>query len=135
MQKNSMLECQTISINVARDWRDLYEAIWRPLDFCSWASGLSKSEMTEDADGWWQAEGPDGCVRIQFTKHNEFGVMDHVIDIGAARISSPMRVMANGDGATVSFTLFRLPEMDDAKYQADADWVRRDLQRLKELSE
>jgi hypothetical protein len=131
-----MLECKTISVSINRDWQELYESIWQPRDFPKWASGLSKSELTEEADGWWQAEGPEGCVRIKFTEHNQFGVMDHVIDVGGGKmVSAPMRVLPNGNGAEVMFTLFRQPEMDDAKYQADADWIARDLDSLKKLAE
>ncbi|WP_225308522.1 hypothetical protein [Hypericibacter terrae] len=47
----------------------------------------------------------------------------------------PLRVVANGSGSEVALTLFRLPGMSDEKFAADADWVRRDLERLKALLE
>ena len=47
-----------------------------------------------------------------------------------------LRVLfANGDSCEVTFTLFRLPGMDDEKFTADAAWVKRDLQKLKDLLE
>jgi hypothetical protein len=45
----------------------------------------------------------------------------------------PMRVIPNGDGAEVLFTLFRQPDMSDAKFAADAEWAGCDLLVLKAL--
>jgi hypothetical protein len=131
-----MLESRTISIQIERDWKDVYEAVWRPEDFQRWASGLSTSRLERDEAEWWKAEGPEGTVRIRFTGHNAFGVMDHVVDLGAGgKIYVPMRIVANGEGAEVLFTLFQQPGMSDEKYAADADWVARDLLALKTLME
>lgn len=62
--------------------------------------------------------------------------MDHWVhpDQGA-EIYVPMRVIANGPGALVEFTLFRQPGMTKEKFQADADWVARDLQALRAFAE
>jgi hypothetical protein len=128
-----MLEARTINISIGRPWRELYEAIWRPESFPKWASGLSKSSMEKDGD-WWKAEGPDGPIRIRFTDHNPYGVMDHYVDVGSGSvIYVPMRVIPNGNGAEVLLTLFRQPGMCDTKFLADAEWVQRDLLALRSL--
>jgi hypothetical protein len=44
-----------------------------------------------------------------------------------------MRIIRNGDGAEVQLTLFRQPDMSDAAFAADAQWVTRDLQALRAL--
>jgi hypothetical protein len=46
-----------------------------------------------------------------------------------------MRILSNGTGSEVLFTLFRLPEMSDEKFAQDAEWVKRDLDALKNLLE
>lgn len=46
-----------------------------------------------------------------------------------------MRVVPNGKGAEVVFTLFHLPNMSDQKFQKDAALVDRDLKTLKRLLE
>jgi hypothetical protein len=128
-----MLESCTLSICIGRPWKDVYEAIWRPETFPKWASGLSKSSLEKDGE-MWRAEGPEGVVRIRFTGHNPFGVMDHYVDTGSGvLIYIPLRVIANADGAEVLLTLFRQPEMSDEKFLADAEWVKRDLLALKTL--
>lgn len=128
-----MLEFKTISISIDRNWREIYEAIWQPNDFPKWASGLSNSPLTKEGKVW-RAEGPEGPIAIKFTDHNEFGIMDHYVDVGlGTEIYVPMRIIQNRDGAVVLFTLFRQPGMSDAKFDADAAWVERDLLSLKSL--
>jgi hypothetical protein len=46
-----------------------------------------------------------------------------------------MRVIANGTGSELIFTLFRLSDMADEKFAEDAEWVLRDLNALKRLLE
>lgn len=128
-----MLESRTISISINRNWKEAYEAVWRPEDFPKWASGLSKSSLTKDGE-LWKAEGPEGSIRIRFTGHNVFGVMDHYVYAGnPPEIYVPLRIIQNGDGAEVLLTLFRQAGMSDSKFAADAEWVGRDLLALKTL--
>ncbi len=128
-----MFESRVISISIDRTWKEIYEAVWRPEDFPKWASGLSKSRLAKDGDAW-KAEGPEGTIRIRFTGHNAFGVMDHyVLAASGPEIYIPLRIIQNDGGAEVQFTLFRQPGMSDAKFAADAAWVERDLLALKAL--
>jgi hypothetical protein len=128
-----MLGSRTISISINRSWKEICAGIWRPEDFPKWASGLSELPLVRDGEAW-TAEGPEGPIGIRFTGHNEFGVMDHWIDVsGGQEIYVPLRVLANGDGAEVMLTLFRQPGMSDEKFAADAAWVQRDLVALREL--
>lgn len=46
-----------------------------------------------------------------------------------------MRVLSNGSGSEEIFTLFRLPDMSDEKYDEDAARVERDLKTLKNTLE
>jgi hypothetical protein len=50
-------------------------------------------------------------------------------------IDNPMRVVPNGDGCEVVFTLRRLPDMSDEDFERDAGLVQADLTRLKQLME
>ena len=128
-----MLPAETYSISINRDWRAVYEAIWRPEMFPKWASGLAQSDLRQE-DGEWLAQGPEGPIRIRFTPHNDYGVMDHFVDTGMdAPVHVPMRVVRNGEGAEVMLTLYRQPGMDDDKLATDAEWVKRDLEALKAM--
>ena len=134
MSDTPMLPSRTYSVSIDRDWRQLYEAIWRPEFFAEWAGGLSESHLRVDGDGWL-ADGPEGPIRITFTPHNAYGVMDHFVDTGAGGVVHvPLRVVQNGRGAEVMLTLYRQPGMDDAKFAADAKLINRDLARLKSVA-
>ena len=128
-----MLAARTYSVSIARDWRALYEDIWRPEYFAKWASGLAESDLRQDGDAWL-ADGPEGPIAIRFTPHNDYGVMDHFVDAGGgSEIHIPLRVVQNGDGAEVMLTLYRQPGMTDEKFAADAKWINGDLKALKAL--
>src|SRR3546814_3069289 len=70
--ETKMLPASTYSRSIDREWRSLYDLIWRPEFFPRWASGLSKAGLRQDGDGWL-AEGTEGPIRIRFTPHNDYG--------------------------------------------------------------
>lgn len=96
---------------------------------------LSESELHEEGEAW-VATGPEGPVRIRFTAHNAYGVMDHFVELGNGNVVHiPLRVIQNGDGAEIWLTLYRQPDMDDERFAADTEWIERDLAALKKLIE
>ena len=128
-----MLPARTYSVSIDRDWRALYEEIWQPDYFTKWASGLAESDLRREGDNW-AADGPEGQIRIRFTPHNDFGVMDHFVTAGGdSEIHIPLRVVQNGTGAEVMLTLYRQPDMSDERFAADAKWINADLKTLKAL--
>jgi hypothetical protein len=129
-----MAAARTIGVTVDRPWREVYEFAARPENFARWASGLGTS--LEQVGGEWFAAGPEGRVKVRFTPRNDYGVLDHHVTLASgAEIYVPMRVIANGAASEVLITLFRLPEMSDAKFAADAEWIARDLGTLKAVLE
>lgn len=129
-----MLPSRTYSISIDRDWKLLYEAIWRPEIFPKWASGLTESDLRPDGADWL-ADGAEGPVRVRFTPRNDFGVMDHFIETsGGQQVHIPLRVIQNGDGAEVMLTLFRQPDMTDETFARDAKWIARDLRALRDYA-
>jgi hypothetical protein len=130
----AMSETRTLSVSIGCQLSKAYEVLSAPENFPTWATGLCTSiKKTGDE---WIAETPQGPMKVRFTERNRFGVLDHyVIPEPGVEIYVPMRVIANGTGSEVLFTLFRLPEMSDAKFAEDAAWVARDLRALKELLE
>jgi len=96
--------------------------------------GLCRS--VRKADGGWIVETPGGPMRIRFVGQNEFGILDHyVTPTPGLEIFSPMRVVPNGSGSEVIFTVFRLPNMSDEQYAEDVGLVERDLRTLKSILE
>jgi hypothetical protein len=125
-----MHQSRNLSIFINRDIKDVYDFVSVPENFRLWASGLGKS--LKEVNGEWVAETPEGPVKISFSERNEFGVLDHWVGPKPGlHIYIPMRVIKNGCGSELIFTLLRLPDMSDEKFAADAEWVMRDLTTLK----
>ncbi|MEU4156822.1 SRPBCC family protein [Actinoplanes sp. NPDC026670] len=111
---------------------DVYTFTSDPANLPAWAPGLATSVTRED-DRW--LIGDDGAELV-FTPRNEFGVLDHwVRPPDGDEVYAPMRVIPDGDGAEIMFTLRRLPWMTDDDFDQDADAVQADLTRLKEVLE
>ena len=52
---------------------------------------------------------------------NEFGVLDHVVKLADGQlIQNSIRVVSNGDGSEVMFTLLQLPKMTEEQFEKDA---------------
>ena len=70
-------------------------------------------------------------MKIEFVPRNEYGVLDHYVTMPSGEVvHNPMRVIVDGDGCEVVFTLRRRPEMTDEEWARDADLVAGDLARL-----
>lgn len=77
-----------------------------------------------------------GKVTVQFSPINDFGVIDHDVTFeNGKKFHNPLRVLHNGNGSEVVFTLYRLPEMSDDDFTHDANMILKDLKKLKELIE
>ncbi|MFM0225761.1 SRPBCC family protein [Paraburkholderia dipogonis] len=127
-------QAQIISAHIARDWREVYAFTSDPAVFPEWASGLGRPLGHDGAT--WYFEGSEGTTTVRFSAPNEYGVLDHYVLLpDGSEIYIPLRVIANGSGCDVQFTLFRVPGMTDEKFAADAQWVERDLRKLKALIE
>lgn len=124
-----------IHIGIERPWLEVYDFASRPENMPLWASGLS-SGLTREGEDWIGDGGPIGKVRVRFAPPNRFGIIDHVVSMeNGLVVENPLRVVANGDGAEVMFTLLQRPDLDDAAFEADAAHIRKDLKALKDLLE
>ena len=123
-----------ISVSIDRLPGDVYVFVSDPANLPKWATGLSGS--IRNVQGKWIADSPMGKIRIRFAEKNRFGVLDHelVLETGTA-ISNPMRVIANGGGSEMIFTLIRQAGMSKEQFDADARWVEKDLRLLKDILE
>jgi hypothetical protein len=88
------------------------------------AIGLGGS--IKNVDGEWIAESPVGKVKIRFAEENKFDILDHeVILESGVTFLNPIRVIANGKGSEVFFTVLPQPEKSDDKFEQDAKGWRR----------
>jgi hypothetical protein len=127
-------EARVLNVQIDRDSNAVYDFCADPANFSKWASGLGDSLAR--ANDEWTAHTSHGRIRIRFAPRNEYGVLDHYVTSETGiEVYIPMRVIASGTGTQLQFTLFRQPDMDDATFQSDAEWVMRDLAALKKLLE
>lgn len=128
------MPARIVHISIDRDWRNVYDFAGRPENMPLWASGLATGLEPDGKD--WIAEGPIGSIRVSFVPANEFGIIDHTVTIESGlRVYNALRIVPNGDGCEVMFTLLRLPGMTDDQFAADAAHVQKDLAALKSLME
>lgn len=131
---SGVLEARHVSVSIERSPEDVYRFASDPRNLPRWASGLGGE--IRSVDGRWIADGPLGEVEVRFVERNDLGVLDHdVVPESGPTVRNPMRVLANGDGSEVTFTLFRRPGVSAEKLDEDARWVEKDLRKLKSVLE
>ena len=129
------MPARIIHRTIQRDWRSVYAFAAKPENMPRWASGLA-SGLTQDGADWVADGGPIGKIRVRFAAGNDFGVIDHTVTLpNGDVVENALRVVPNGDGAEVMFTLLRQPDMDDEAFESDAAHVARDLEALARLME
>ena len=123
-----------LSTYVDRPADEVYAYVVDPSHLPEWAAGLSSG--IEERDGRWFATSPMGDVEVRFAPQNPYGVADHDVTLPDGSVTSnPLRVLPDGSGSEVVFTLRRAPGTSDEAFEADAAAVRTDLATLRRLLE
>ena len=123
-----------ITVSINRPPAEVYAFVSDPENLPKWATGLGGS--IRKLRGEWIADSPMGWIKIRFAEPNKFGILDHEVVLeSGVKIDNPMRVIANGEGSEIFFTLIRQPDVSDEKFAEDAKWVEKDLGILKGLLE
>lgn len=128
------VETRTVSVRIERPFAEVYDFLVRPENWNQWATGLGKS--IHKTPMGWVAETDQGESNVRFTPRNSFGVVDHyVMRRSGPEVYVPMRLIANGEGCELLFTLFREVKMSDEQYDRDMEFVKKDLNALKAVVE
>lgn len=129
-----MLEAKTLNVSIARPPHQVYAFVAEPANLPQWAAGLGSAVRCKGRQ--CTVETPQGTLQVRFERRNTLGVVDHYVSPApGVEIYVPVRVVANGAGSEVLFTLFRQPEMSVAEFERDAALVQQDLAALKQLLE
>lgn len=130
----STMRSVTFSVSIAREPGAVYDFVVDLKNLPKWATAFCRS-IKKDGDQW-VLQTPQGPMGMRITARNAFGILDHyVLPAPGIEIHVPMRVVPNGEGSEVLFTLFRRPEMTDAQFMEDQRLVRQDLNTLKQVLE
>lgn len=129
-----MNQVKHITQSISADPKKVYDFASNPENLPQWAGGLS-STITKSGNDW-VADSPMGKVKVRFAEKNSYGILDHDVTLpNGQKVHNPLRVIPAIEGSEVVFTLFKLPGVSDADFNADAGRVASDLKNLKKILE
>lgn len=125
---------KNISISINKPADEVYQFASNPENFPVWIAFIKS--VTRENGNIWFAETDLGNIKIEFVPKNKFGIIDHVVTLpDGSAVNNPMRVIANGTGSELVFTLFWMPDRTEEEFNEDAKLVESDLQKLKKILE
>ena len=128
MNSPALYEVRNVCVSIARAPEAVYGFPSNGDNLPLWASGLGSD--VRQVDGEWIAVGPLGRVRLRLAAPNPFGVLDHDVTLeSGVTVHNTLRVIPNGTGSAVIFTLLHLPGVSETQFDSDAQWVEKDLTR------
>jgi hypothetical protein len=128
------MQSRHVSVFIARSADDVYAYAADPANLPAWAHGLAGG--IELVDGRWFGDSPMGRVCIEFARPNEFGVLDHFVEVSPGKVFyNPMRVLPDENGCEVVFTVRRHAPATEAEFRADIAAVAADLESLRLILE
>lgn len=131
---NQTFEAHHVSVAIARAPDEVYNFALNIERWPEWAHGIGVS--VRPAGDSWIAKGPLGEVTVRFAERNPYRVLDHDVTLPDARVfHNAFRVIPNGAGSEVIFSVFRQAGASDQAFRDDWQAVEQDLRRLKALLE
>lgn len=130
------MRSRTVSVEIQVPPARVYACVRDPDLLPEWAAGICKSVTVKDSI-WHVDTGSElGIVQLAFCADNAFGVLDHTVTLpdGSSTLN-PVRVLANGEGSELIFTLFQREGMSEAAFIRDVQAVTRDLNTIKVMLE
>lgn len=123
-----------VSVSIERPPKEVFQYVSNPENLPKWATAFCRS--VRKAGDEWIVETPDGPMTIKFVGPNGLGVLDHYVSPApGVEVFNPMRVVPNGDGSEVMFTLFQPTDVSEERFAKDAAMVEHDLSTLKKVLE
>jgi hypothetical protein len=126
-----VLESTHVATSINRTAEEVYRFVADPRNLPAWAAGLAEREVELVGDEW-VVESPMGRVKVAFAPPNPFGVADHDVTLPSGEVvTNPVRILPNGDGCDVVFTVRRRAGMTADDFAADVQAVTTDLATLR----
>ena len=133
----TLLKSKTLSISINSKPKTVYEFVLNLENLPKWAKMFCRSIKL--LNGEWIAEVLQEQAKVRITKRNDFGILDHYVKLLSSpnvdEVFVPMRVVQNGEGSEVIFTIFELAGMAEERYAEDIRMVEQDLKNLKSIVE
>jgi len=127
-------QAKTLTISINRPVAEVYAFAANVENLPRWATSFVRS-VRKTREGWI-ADTTEGAMGFEFAAKNALGVLDQIVrPAPGIEVHVPIRVVPNGDGAEVLFTLIQFPGMPDEKFSRDMGMIERDLKTLKTVLE
>ncbi len=127
----------TRAVTVRRPFAAVVAYLTDPLRYSEWAIDYFTSPVTEIDEQTYRVTTVAGDRRLRVDVDAERGVIDlYLAPLDSAfSYPLPIRVLTNGDGADVLFTLTREPELSDAEWDSSLLALENELGAIKRLLE
>ena len=131
----STLETTTVTITIDAPPETVSADLADPSSHLEWATEFFAGVAEDQRDGTWQMNVPrmGGPVLMRIDGDTAQGIIDmYLAPVGAPfGAPIPVRVVPNGDGSDVLFTLARFPNQSDEEWTEGIQSMNRELENLK----
>ena len=131
----STLETTTVTITIDASPETVSADLADPSSHLEWATEFFTGVAEDQGDGTWQMNVPrmGGPVLMRMDGDIAQGIIDmYLAPVGAPfGAPIPVRVVPNGDGSDVLFTLARFPNQSDEEWTEGVQSMNRELENLK----
>jgi hypothetical protein len=125
---------KNISVSINKPAYTVYQFVSNPENLPAWVEFIKS--VTRENRNTWIAETELGSIKIEFVPENEYGIIDHMVTLpDNSIVNNPMRVIENGTGSELVFTLLWMPGKTEEEFNQDANSVESDLNKLKLILE
>jgi hypothetical protein len=129
------MQTRTISVTIDAPFERVVADLVDPSTHPEWATRFFAGPAVLAEDGMYEVDVPTmgGRTRVSVEADVGRGVIDVFLAPAGAPFGPPLpiRVLPNGDGADVLFTLARLPGMTDQQWTDGIAGMEEELQNLK----
>ncbi len=126
------LKSKTLTVSVDRHPATLLEWLATPENLPLWHGVFCRS--IQRAPSGWIASSRRGPIPIRFLRDDRSGLLDLVLRENAGEdLTLAMRVLPNGSGSEVVFTIIQSPGLSDQAYQEHMRWAEKAIHGLKKL--
>ena len=131
-----MTTTTTLTVQIARTWRDVYRFVADPATMPQWAIHNVRA-IRPLGGGAWEIETPRGAGRLIPSFEEAHGILDHAfVDPREGRWDVPARVVPVGANACVyMITLAKPAAMPEEAFAQGMTLVQEELQTMKKILE
>ena len=126
---------QTLAVDIAAPFAKVVAELAEPMSHPSWATEFFQGPAEEAEGGQVRVNVPrlGGPCRMRIDAMPNFGIVDIYIASGEDAYGKPIpvRVIENGDGTTVLWTLSQFPSMPDDMFTSGCASMQKELTTLK----